>query len=95
MLLAGLDGIKNKIEPPEPIDKNIYDLPEEEAAKLAKVPGSLDESLAALESDHSFLTTNEVFSEKYIQDYLDLKNGEIKELSMRPTPYEYELYFDA
>ena len=95
MLLAGLDGIKNKIEPPEPIDKNIYDLPEEEAAKLAKVPGSLDESLAALEANHEFLTANGVFTEKYIQDYLDLKNGEIKELSMRPTPYEYELYFDA
>jgi glutamine synthetase len=95
MLLAGLDGIQNKIEPPDPIDKNIYDLPEAESAKLAKVPASLDESLAALKEDHDFLTSNGAFNEKYIQDYIDWKQEEILGLSMRPTPYEYELYFNA
>ncbi|MFL2634274.1 MAG: type I glutamate--ammonia ligase [Dehalococcoidia bacterium] len=95
MLLAGLDGVQNKIEPPDPVDENIYELPESEAAKLAKVPGSLAESLQALENDNDFLTSSGVFTSKYIQDYLDMKNEEITELSMRPTPYEYELYFDA
>ena len=95
MLLAGLDGVQNKIEPPDPVDENIYELPDAEAAKLAKVPGSLSESLHALENDNDFLTASGVFTSKYIQDYLDMKNQEINELSMRPTPYEYELYFDA
>ena len=95
MQLAGLDGVQNKIEPPDPVDENIYELPEAEAAKLAKVPGSLAESLQALENDNDFLTSSGVFTSKYIQDYLDMKNDEITELSMRPTPYEYELYFDA
>jgi glutamine synthetase len=96
MLMAGLDGIKNKIDPGEPVDKNIYDLPPEEAALIKKVPGSLPEAIEALESDHEFLLEGEVFTPDFIASYIDLKRGnEIDPIRLRPHPYEFFLYYDC
>ena len=73
MLMAGLDGIKNKIEPPEPADKDLYELPPDEAAALPQVPDSLDAVLDTLEADHAFLTEGGVFTEDLIETWLDYK----------------------
>jgi glutamine synthetase len=95
MLMAGLDGIENKIEPGEPLDRNIYDLPPEEAGKLRQVPGSLQESLSALESDHGFLTQGDVFTRDVIDIWIDYKRKrEIDPVRLRPHPWEFYLYFD-
>jgi glutamine synthetase len=93
MVLAGIDGIQNKIEPPPPVDKNIYDLPPEEKAGIASVPSSLSESIAALEADHEFLLAGGVFNEGLIEAYIELKQEEIDALALRPHPIEYELYY--
>jgi glutamine synthetase len=96
MLMAGLDGIQNKIDPGEPLDKDIYDLPPEELAEIPSVPGSLDEALAALETDHSFLLKGDVFSEKLIQRWINYKiDREINVVRMRPHPMEFSLYYDV
>ncbi|MEM9442091.1 MAG: type I glutamate--ammonia ligase, partial [Pseudomonadota bacterium] len=95
MLMAGIDGIKNKIDPGDPVDKNIYDLPPEELAELASVPGSLDEALNALEADHSFLTEGDVFSEDFVQNYIGYKReAEVDAVRLRPHPYEFVMYYD-
>ncbi len=95
MLMAGLDGIKNKIDPGDPVDKNIYDLPPEEAAEIKQVPGSLEASLAALEADHEFLLEGDVFSADLIATYIDYKrSSEIDPIRLRPHPYEFFLYYD-
>jgi glutamine synthetase len=95
LLLAGLDGIKNKIEPPAPIDKNIYELPPEEAAEIAQVPTSLPAVLKALEEDHDFLTVGDVFTPDLIETWIDYKyENEIMPVQLRPTPHEFELYYD-
>ena len=95
LLLAGLDGIKNKIEPPAPVDKNIYELPPEEAAEIAQVPTSLPAVLAALEADHDFLTVGDVFTPDLIETWIDYKyENEIQPVALRPTPHEFELYYD-
>jgi glutamine synthetase len=94
-LMAGLDGVMNKIEPPAPIDEDIYELPAEEAAKIKHVPGSLQESLDALEADHAFLLKGGVFTEDLIHMWLDYKRyKEVDAIRLRPHPYEYALYFD-
>ncbi|HEY9231788.1 MAG TPA: glutamine synthetase, partial [Blastocatellia bacterium] len=96
MLMAGLDGIQNRIDPGEPLDKDIYDLPPEELAEIPSVPGSLDEALAALEVDHSFLLKGDVFSEKLIQRWINYKRErEINVVRMRPHPMEFSLYYDV
>ena len=96
MLMAGLDGIKNKIEPPEPVDKDLYELPPDEAAAIAQVPSSLDEVLTILEGDHAFLTEGGVFTEDLIEIWLDYKRtAELDELRLRPHPHEFELYYDV
>ncbi len=96
MLMAGLDGIQNRIDPGEPIDKNIYDLPPEEAALVKKVPGSLDAALAALEEDHEYLLAGEVFSPDFIEMYLDYKrSNEIDPVRLRPHPHEFFMYYDC
>jgi glutamine synthetase len=96
MLLAGLDGIQNRIVPPPPIDKDIYELAPEEKKGVAQTPGSLGESLAALESDHEFLLKGDVFTESLIQTYLSYKRiREIEGVALRPHPYEFALYYDA
>ncbi|WP_046471366.1 type I glutamate--ammonia ligase [Allosalinactinospora lopnorensis] len=95
MLMAGIDGIKNKIEPPEPIDKDLYELPPEEATAIPTVPASLDDSLSALERDHEFLLEGGVFTEDLIETYIDYKRTEeIDSLRLRPHPREFELYYD-
>lgn len=95
MLMAGLDGIQNRIEPPTPVDKDIYDLPPEELTNLPSVPGSLEEALAALEADHDFLLKGGVFSEELIEAWISYKrSSEVDALRLRPHPYEFYLYYD-
>jgi glutamine synthetase len=96
MMMAGLDGIENRIDPGEPLDKNIYDLPPEELTKIAKTPGSLGEALDALEGDHEFLLKGDVFDEDVVQTWIGYKREkELAEMALRPHPYEFFLYFDA
>ncbi|BDR54888.1 glutamine synthetase [Bombiscardovia apis] len=92
-LMAGLDGILNHIEPPAPIDKDLYELPPEEHDQIKQVPASLEEAMNALEEDHDFLTEGDVFTEDLIETWIDLKRGEIEQARLAPTPLEYELYF--
>ena len=95
MLMAGIDGIQNKIDPGEPLDKDIYDLSAEELAGIPAVPSSLEGSLQALSEDHDFLTRNEVFTEELIQSYIEYKGeAEVDALRQRPHPYEFSLYYD-
>ncbi|GAB3492103.1 type I glutamate--ammonia ligase [Nocardiopsis coralliicola] len=95
MLMAGLDGIKNKIEPPEPLDKDLYELPPAEAAEVKTVPATLDAALDALEADHEFLLEGGVFTPDLIETYIDFKRTEeIDSLRLRPHPREFELYYD-
>jgi glutamine synthetase len=95
MLMAGIDGIKNKIEPPEPVDKDLYELPPEELAEVPQVPGSLDAVLDALEADHDFLLDGGVFTQDVIEHWIDYKRKhEVDELRMRPHPWEFYLYYD-
>lgn len=94
MLMAGLDGIKNRIEPLEPIDKDLYELPPEEAASIPQVPGTLEESLQALEADHQFLLEGGVFTDDLIQTWIAYKReNEIVQLALRPHPHEFEMYY--
>ncbi|MDR3201822.1 MAG: type I glutamate--ammonia ligase [Bifidobacteriaceae bacterium] len=94
-LLAGLDGIRNRIEPPEPIDKDLYELPPEEHAQIKQVPASLPEVLDSLEEDHDFLTEGDVFTPDLIETWIDYKRtNEVDPLRLRPHPHEFELYFD-
>ena len=96
MLMAGIDGIINEIDPGDPVDKDMYDLSPEEAAKVTQVPGSLPETLDALEADHEFLLRGDVFTEDVIETWLDYKRTrEVDELRLRPHPYEFAMYFDA
>ncbi len=95
MLMAGLDGIMNKSEPPPPVDKIIYDLPPEETAGIARVPSSLAESLDALEADHDFLLTGDVFTPDVIETWLHYKRtAELEAVNLRPHPWEFQLYYD-
>jgi len=95
MLMAGLDGIRNKIEPPAPIDKDLYELPPDEIADVQQVPGSLEEVLTALESDNEYLQDGGVFTPDLIETWVDFKReNEIDPVRLRPTPHEFALYFD-
>jgi glutamine synthetase len=95
MLMAGLDGIQNRIHPGDALDVNIYDLSPEESAKVAKMPRSLAESLDALEANHEFLMKGGVFTKDVIEYWVDYKREEeVKQIESRPHPYEFNLYFD-
>jgi glutamine synthetase len=95
MLMAGLDGVMNKTEPPDPVDKDLYDLPPEELKKVPQVPGSLDESLAALEADSDFLKVGGVFTDDLIETWIEYKRAnEIDAIRLRPHPWEFHLYYD-
>src|SRR3954462_7517576 len=95
MLMAGLDGIQNRIEPPDPVDKDLYDLPPEELAKVPQVPDSLDAALAALEADNAFLKVGGVFTDDLIETWINFKRErEIDAVRLRPHPYEFSLYYD-
>jgi glutamine synthetase len=96
MVLAGIDGIKNKIEPPAPVDKDIYELSAHERMGIAQTPGSLNEVLNALEQDHEFLLQGDVFSLGLIETYISLKRlREVEGVALRPHPYEFFLYYDC
>ena len=95
MLMAGLDGIQNRIEPPDPMDKDLYDLPPEELAKVPTVPGSLDAVLEALEDDQAFLKAGGVFTDDLIETWVTYKREtEIDAMRLRPHPWEFALYYD-
>ena len=96
MLMAGLDGIENKINPGEPAEKDLYDLEAKEAAKIRTMPGSLDEALNHLEKNHQFLLKGGVFSEDLIESWISYKrNKEVDTMRLRPHPYEFFLYYDV
>jgi len=96
LLMACLDGIQNKTDPGEPLDKNIYDLPPEQLAKVPRTPGSLEEALACLERDHEFLLKGDVFTQDLIDTWIEYKRvNEVIALRLRPHPYEFCLYYDA
>jgi len=95
MLMAAIDGIQNKIHPGEPLDKDIYDLPPQEAAKVPKTPGSLRRALENLEKDHDFLLKGDVFTEDVIETWIDYKmNKEVLAVEIRPHPWEFAMYYD-
>jgi len=96
MLMAGLDGIQNKIDPGEPLDKDIYGLTPEELSKVPAAAGSLEEALCALRDDHGFLLKGDVFTEDVIDTWIDYKmTNEVNEIRLRPVPHEFSLYFDC
>lgn len=96
MLMAGLDGIENKINPGDPLDKDIYSLGPEELAGIPNVPASLEEALKSLEEDHEFLLKGDVFTEDVIETWIDYKmSEEVLPVKLRPVPYEFMLYFDV
>ncbi len=95
LLMAGLDGIKNKIHPGEAMDKNLYDLPPEEAKEIPQVAGSLEEALQALDADREFLTAGGVFTNDAIDAYIALRMEENDRVRMTPHPVEFELYYSV
>ena len=95
ILLAGLDGVLNKLDPGEPMDKNLYELPPEELAKVPQVPSSLAEALDHLERDHDFLLKGDVFTKDFLEMWVSHKRKEFDALRLRPHPYEFFLYYDV
>jgi glutamine synthetase len=95
MLLAGLDGIANRTEPPDPVDRDLYDLPPEELREVPQVPASLEAALDALEADRDFLRAGDVFTDDLIDTWVSYKrSNEVDALRLRPHPYEFTLYYD-
>ena len=95
MLMAGLDGVENKIDPGQPLDKDIYDLGPEELAKVPSMPGSLDSALEALGKDQQFLLKGDVFTEEMLNTYIEYKREkEVNAMRLRPHPYEFQMYYD-
>jgi glutamine synthetase len=95
LLMAGLDGIQNKIDPGEPLDKDLYDLSPEELRSVPALPASLEGALENLANDHDFLTRGDVFTEEVIDTYIDYKmKAEVTQVRQRPHPYEFSLYYD-
>jgi glutamine synthetase len=95
MLMAGLDGIENKMDPGSPLDKDIFELDPEEVSGIPSMPSSLEDALDALERDHAFLVKGEVFTEELLRTYVDYKRSkEVEEIRRRPHPYEFALYYD-
>jgi len=96
LLMAGIDGINNKIDPGKPTDINLYAASEEELSKIPSTPGSLAETLDALEKDHKFLLQGDVFTKDVIETYLSYKReNEVDPINLRPHPHEFHLYYDA
>jgi glutamine synthetase len=96
ILLAVLDGIQNKIDPGEPLDRDIYDMEPEELEKYPHTPGSLEEALSALEADHAFLTKGGVFTDDLIETWISYKRAnEVDPIRLRPHPHEFHLYYDS
>ena len=96
MLMAGLDGIENKIDPGEPLDKDLYSLSSEELSAIPTMPASLEEALDELEDDHQFLLKGDVFTEDSVSNWIEYKReNEVDPLRVRPHPHEFEMYFDV
>jgi len=96
LMMAMIDGIQNKIDPGEPLDRDIYDMTPEELAETNVAPKSLGEALDALEEDHDFLTAGDVFSEGLLNSFMEYKREEeIDQIRLRPHPYEFDLYYDC
>src|SRR5580765_6704711 len=95
LLMAGLDGVLNKIDPGEPMDKNLYELPPEEHAKIPQMPGSLEEALNYLAKDHQFLLKGDVFTADFLDMWISHKRKEHDAIRLRPHPYEFHLYYDV
>jgi len=95
MLMAGLDGIQNRTDPGEPMDKNLYELPPEELARIPQICGSLDQAIRELEADHEFLLKGDVFTRDFLEMWISAKQKEVDALRLRPHPYEFALYYDA
>jgi glutamine synthetase len=95
MLMAGLDGIERGLQPPEPLDVNMYELPPEQLAHIPTVPSSLEDALDALEADHAFLLKGDVFTEDLIETYVEFRREQADKVKIRPHPYEFPLYFDG
>jgi glutamine synthetase len=96
MLMAGLDGIQKKLEPPAPIDEDLYELHDERKAQIKMVPGSLAEAVTALEQDHDFLLAGDVFTADVLETWISMKRTkDIAPVTLRPHPYEFFLYYDA
>ncbi len=93
-LLAGLDGIQNKIEPPAPVDKDLYELPPDEHALVNQVPGTLSEVLDKLEADHDYLLAGDVFTPDLIETWIEMKRADVDAIRLRPHPHEFEMYYD-
>src|SRR5690606_7680062 len=93
LMMAGLDGVMNKIHPGDPADKNLYDLPPEEDAKIPTVCASLEQALEALDGDREFLTRGGVFSNSMLDAYIGLKMGEVQRLRMAAHPIEFDMYY--
>jgi glutamine synthetase len=95
ILMAGLDGVANRIEPPPPVDEDLFDLPAGELAKVGQVPSSLEEAMDALEADQDYLKVGGVFTEDLIENWVDYKRSrEIDAVRLRPHPWEFMLYYD-
>ena len=95
MLMAGIDGVINEIEPPDPVDQNLYEMSAVDLAMIRQVPGSLDQALAELERDYEFLLRGGVFTEDLIGTWLDYKRNDVDAMRLRPHPHEFFLYLDA
>ena len=95
MLMAGLDGIENKIHPGDPMDKNLYDLPPEELKDVPQVCGSLREALSSLDADRSFLTKGNVFTDDMIDGYINLRMDEVYKMEHTPHPVEFVMYYSV
>ena len=94
-MMAGLDGIQNKIHPGEAMDKNLYDLPPAELAEVPTVCASLREALDCLTADHDFLLKGDVFSKDQIESYIEIKMEEVMRWEMTPSPVEYDMYYSG
>jgi glutamine synthetase len=95
MMMAGLDGIKNQIDPGDGTDVDLFELPADELAKISTVPSSLNGALQALDADHEYLTSGGVFSSDFIENWIALKYEEVQQLRQRPHPHEFTMYYDA
>ena len=96
MLMAGLDGVVNRIDPGDPLDKDIYDMAPEELKDVPSTPGSLQEAIKALAMDHEYLLKGDVFTEDVIETWINYKiDKEIKPMALQPHPYEFGLYYDV
>jgi glutamine synthetase len=96
IVMAMIDGIKNRLDPGKPLDKNIYELSKEELSEVPSTPGSLRESLEALKKDHDYLLQGGVFSEELIRTWVEYKTkNELDEIALRPHPHEFHLYYDS